>query len=309
MASACIGGGGQDGWLSLSASEILNAFGYAYDSSDPLTYTYPIVAKRYNPYASGSKWYGPFNNFAEACMRSRAILFCNQSPGDCGVSSQSLEASNTAQFVGQIGSTGIEAAQTVGTLAKLTGTAASILGSVTAGAGFVLSAIVSAFQRHAQAVANQSHALCELAPEMTQNIAEIDASVAAGRDSATDAANAIAQLAAEFQNAIASLEKNCNAFCMYHALIECVSAITPYYYEALPPLPPPASAVAPSIPAPAGSTPIVSPVMSTSGAGLFQPQPKPAPAPATLSLGMAGSGPMWMFIAAAIVLLIFFVRG
>lgn len=297
--AACIGGGSQDAWLTLSAQEILSAFGYPYDQSDPLAATYPQVAAKNNPYVKGSKWYQPFNNFAEACMRARAVLFCNSSPGDCEGGQVIIGADNsTSRLVGTIGNLGIQGAQIGGELAGLTGAALGTLGAVTAGAGFVLSAVISAFQQHAQAVARQATALCELAPEMSGYILQIDGAVQSGEITIAQAQGGIAQLATAFQNAIASLEKNCNAFCMYRALIQCVSDITPFYYQAVAPL-----ASAPSSPAIATQAPVIVPTVTPAqqATPAIGQSVNTSPIPSGILSG--SSFPSWLLFAAAAVLL------
>lgn len=304
MANAvCIGGGSQDAWINLSAEQIVTGFGFGFDSSDPLVTTYQAIAKQYNPYAVGSKWYPGFLAFAEACMRTRAILFCNSEPGDCTGSASSVSASDfgTTETLASVDQSGIVAVVSSG-IAKSLGAVASAVPIVGQAAQEILTEITQAFAAHAQAEARQSTALCRLAPELTANIVQIDAGVSSGQYDPISAGTAIAQMANQFQSAIASLTKNCNAFCMYTALIKCLAEATPYYYDAIAPV------AAPTLPQPTiAPTPVgVAPVLST--APVSTSLVNVAPLTATAS-GITLSTPILVGIAVLVLVVLIFTLG
>ena len=299
--AVCIGGGSQDAWLTLSTEQVVEGFGFGYNSADPLDGTYQAIAQQYNPYTVGSKWYPGFLAFANACMRTRAILFCNSEPGDCTAQSSSVSASalETTQELGAVGQSGLLAAIPV----------------VGQAAQDVLNEITQVFAQHAQAEARQSTALCRLAPELTANIIQIDAGVSSGRYDPFSAGAAIAQMANQFQSAIASLTKNCNAFCMYTALIKCLAEATPYYYQAIAPVAAPANPTissSPSSPSPTNTTGFIAPVSAFPVSGTISSSPQlavvaPTTARATgitISMGMLVG-----LVALVIVGLLFFMGG
>lgn len=264
----CIGGGGQDGWLQLSAQQVLQGFGYDYNASDPLQATYQSIGRTRNPYASGTKWYAPFMQYAEACMRARAILFCNQTAGDCQTGRASISGATPA----------------FADVETLIGASGSIAGPVGSAIAADVNTIVNVFAAHAQAVARQASALCTLAPEFSQAIYQIDSGVSAGLLTPQQGAAAVTQLVSSWQASVGTLAKNCNAFCMYAALILCLADITPYYYAGLQQIsvknyPPPTSPIV-------QQSPVVSPTVTG-----IQSAPQAMPAPTvTTGLTTAFSG-------------------
>src|SRR5271168_795716 len=80
----CVGGGQHSASsLSASAQAYVTGFGFSWNSADPFAIVYPLILSQYRPVgqAAGGAW----DALATACMMTRAMLFCNSTPDDCGV--------------------------------------------------------------------------------------------------------------------------------------------------------------------------------------------------------------------------------
>jgi hypothetical protein len=209
--SYCIGGGCVP--TATDPAQWLQAFGYQYNASDPLDSVYSDIIATMSPSTIDN---ASFDALAEACMRSRAILFCNQNPGDSGstqaqaVSSSTLEAENSAE------------------------TAASLI--PVPGVSQVLSLVLSVFTAHAQAEKAQANALSTLTPQITEAIRRADASVYSGASTPDQAIAFLQQTMIQAQQSWASLTKNCNAFCWYNAILQMMVTVSEHYYAITPTL-------------------------------------------------------------------------
>lgn len=210
----CVGGGCTPD--DVSAQDFVEAFGYTYNPADPLSQTYKDLLATL-PSGLRSSYPG-WVAMAEACMRTRALLFCNKTPGDAGTTQQSSANSN---LLGQ----GVGVATTVAT------TVANSLGIATFGLSSLVAPLLSLFQAHAKAEAAQANALNNLTPLFTEYVRKIDSAFFAGQLDASDAANAIAQAAISFKSSVASLYKSCNAFCGYDAIAGLIASISPQFYQ------------------------------------------------------------------------------
>lgn len=248
MACICVGGGGgckPNG----TVQDYLSGFGFSYDPNDPLAATYRMIISQDHVPGNNPQW----EALAEACMRARAMLYCQSSPGDCNVTAASV--GSELSTVGQFTSAGIGAgSELAGALGLASGAA---LGAATLGAGVVASAIIDIFQNHAAAEARQANALCQLCPQFTASMRQVDSAVANRVISPTEGAQLIAQLAQNFSSEDASLAKSCNAFCGYNAIAKCLADISPYYYQQNPPIQPIAQAAPPALAASAPAPPPV----------------------------------------------------
>jgi hypothetical protein len=207
--SFCIGGGCVP--TDTSVEDWVEAFGYTYNPSDPLASTYTdLIASAPAQFRSGGL-YAAWPALAEACMRTRAMLFCNQSPGDAGSTNSQSVASNTL-------------------------TATSIAGEATneipvPGLSEILGPILQVFQEHAEAETKQATALSTLGPQITEAIRRADASVLDGTSTPDQAIAFLQQTMAAAQQSWGGLVKNCNAFCWYNAILNLLVQISEYYYQ------------------------------------------------------------------------------
>ena len=229
----CIGGGGGCNPYSsgTSTQEFLSAFGYTYNPNDPLDLQYNDIATQYQPPALfNTKFSAGFLNHAKACMRSRSLLFCKATPGDCGGTQSvvgKLPSLSSTQVAGQIAGLGIQGGSTI---ASVLGAGGALLSGVTLGATAALSVILQVFQAHAAAVTAQANSLCTLCPQATTAMQQIDAAVKAGSATPAQGIAAIQTIAKQFKQAILALTKSCNAFCAYDAIMQMQAAISPYIY-------------------------------------------------------------------------------
>jgi hypothetical protein len=226
MPCVCVNGGGGCSVANTTVQEYLTGFGVPYIPNDPLPYQ-PVLAK-FKPAGIGS-FATFYQNLGEACLRARALLFCNTRPGDCGAIQGSGGISGE-QIAGVVGGTGISVASALtAPLAAAAGLSA-VAGVATAGAGLVLTAVLQIFQNHAAAEAQQSNVLCQLIPQFNQLVQKVDQAVFTGQATPEQAIITLQQAAQQFANADSHLTKSCNAFCAFNAIAAAFSEISKYIY-------------------------------------------------------------------------------
>ena len=225
MACVCVAGGGGCSVANTTVGEYLSAFGIPYNQNDPLPYKAALSVTK--PAGLGS-----FSNFyfalGEACLRARALLFCNARPGDCGAPQQ--QGVNSLQLAGAIGGTGINVSSALTSGMAAAAGLSSVAAAATAGAGLILTVVLAHFQEHAAAEAEQSDVLCKLTPQFNASVANVDAAVFSGQADAGQAINTLQQLAGQFASADSHLVKSCNAFCVYNAIALAFAEISKYLY-------------------------------------------------------------------------------
>lgn len=226
-ANVCIGGGETDVFSS-SAQDYVTKFGYLWNPSDPFAVVYPLILNQYRP--SGQKAGGPWDALAEGCMRTRAILFCNKTPGDCAVASSSAPSLGTLTGVSVASKLGTTAASVVGGIAGV----ASVTGPIAAGVGIAVSTILQVFQAHAAAEARQSTALCGISGPTTNAIQSVDAAIAQGQDTPASGAAAMSYIYSQMVAALGSIFKKGNAADGYERVMQCQVALAQYRYGIVP---------------------------------------------------------------------------
>lgn len=217
----CIGGGCEP--TSTDVKAWVAAFGYVYDANDPLESYYKEVIATYPESKNGPVW----SALAEACMRTRAILFCNSTPGDVG----GLKNGSTATNIPGIGAIAFQGAQVGESIATAAGAVLGALGPITAGVGSILGPILQLFQAHAKAVAAQANALNSLTPLATQSIRQCDAAVQNGSATPEQGVTFLHSLAQTISQQDAGLTKSCNAFCGYNAIVNAMADVSVYFYQ------------------------------------------------------------------------------
>jgi hypothetical protein len=173
----------------------------------------------------GSKFEKGYRALAEACLRARALLYCNNTPGDAGTTSAGI-SQNVAGYAANIAISGAQIGEAAAQVAIT-----STLGLATAGIGLAIGPILAIFQNHAKAVTAQANALSTLCPQASVAIQKFDNAVFTGQATPAQAQLATQQLAASMAASVKSLTKNCNAFCAYNAILQAFVAIAPAYYQ------------------------------------------------------------------------------
>jgi hypothetical protein len=225
----CIGGGCVP--TSTDVQAWCEAFGYAYNASDPLYQDYKnLLADLPAPYSQSPA----FLALAEASMRCRAPLFCNSNPGDARTTQSATLSANALGVSVTSGISGEESA--IGGAANVGEQIASSFGASIPGVGSALDLLFSAFQEHAQAEAKQAKALSNLCPYFAEATLKADSSVVTGVSTPDEALSFLQSCAAEFASADASLTKSCNAFCWYNKIVELIAQVSQYYYQYLAPV-------------------------------------------------------------------------
>lgn len=230
----CIGGGCVPTTTHVSAW--VEAFGYSYDANDPLLSTYrDLIAQSPVAHYNNAAW----EALAEACMRTRALLFCNQSPGDAGSTNATAQQSNLLPALG-VAQQGISvglnsAAQSASQGATgIVGTIGKLAGPIGIGVSLVFSEILSAFEHHAQAVKAQANALSTLCPYFTEAVRKADYAVFNGQATPDEAIQFLQQVGMSLKSSVASLTKSCNAFCWYNGIVDLIVAVSPMFYQYAP---------------------------------------------------------------------------
>jgi hypothetical protein len=220
----CIGGGCVPTTTSVQAW--LSAFGYEYDENDPLAQDYANVIAEAPSDVRGAVW----DALCEACMRARAMLFCNSTPGDSGTTQSAAASSNAL---------GVSLGKSLGTEEQIGSDAATALGIAVPGvgaiAGAALDEVLSIFAAHAKAEEAQSNALSSLSPQVTQAIRQADYAVANGTATPEDAQTFLENVSTQMASSDASLTKSCNAFCGYNAIVAAIAQVSQYYYALIVP--------------------------------------------------------------------------
>jgi hypothetical protein len=228
----CVGGGGGCSVANTTVEEYLAAFGYTYDPNDPLADTYQsimsAIVTKDNPSGNVPAW----KTLCEACLRARSLLYCSNTPGDCGTTHQATNqaALSNLQTLGVVGQLSGEGIQIGSTIANLAGAGGALLSGVTFGASALLQGILTIFQNHAKAEQTQATALCQLAPQVTAAIISTDAAIYAGSDSQNSGITNIQEIATQFRAAVAKLTHGEDAFAGYAAICDALAMETSYLY-------------------------------------------------------------------------------
>jgi hypothetical protein len=228
----CVGGGGGCSVANTTVEEYLAAFGYTYNPSDPLADTYQTIMAAIVTKDSPSGNVAAWKALCEACLRARGLLYCSNTPGDCGTTHQAtnqaaLSNLQTLGVTGQIAGTGIKIGSEV---ASLAGAGGALLSGVTFGASALLQGILAIFQNHAAAEQKQATALCQLCPQVTAAIIATDAAIYAGSDSQSAGIANVQTVAAQFRAAVAPLTHGEDAFAGYAAICDALAMQSSYLY-------------------------------------------------------------------------------
>jgi len=188
---------------------------------------YSIVALRNKPARAPSD----FPIACEACLRARGILYWHRLAGDCG-QPVPLTRSSGGQIVGLSGSA---ASGVIGGL----GAVGALTGAVTFGIGTAITVAVGAieeiFSNHAQAVKREQDTICSVANFFNPVVAKIDQAVRIGAISATQGMTFMRQICDQSIQGLSSIEKACNAACVYIGILKAHKDFAQSLYPAIAP--------------------------------------------------------------------------
>jgi hypothetical protein len=219
--NVCVGGGSNSSFSS-NPQDYVTQFGYVWSSTDPYAVVYPLILAQLRP--KSQKAGGPWDALCEACMRTRAILFCNTKPGDCQTSVLGTSSLSLVSSTSKLALSGAQLGESIA------GVASSALGVATLGIGIILSGVLQIFQAHAAAEARQSSALCGIAGPATNAIQATDAAVASGQASPAQGYATMQQIYTAMVGSLASIYKSGNAADGYDEIMECQVALAGYRY-------------------------------------------------------------------------------
>lgn len=174
--------------------------------------------------------------FITACTASliiRGILYFKSNPGDCGSPTQlNLTDATLTQESGAAASAGVKLASS---LAGAGSGIASMAGAVLPGIGVAVSAITQIFANHAQAVAREQSTICSVANIINQVIPYYDNLVRRGQISPSTAYAGMQTFLNQVNAQLASIEKTCDAACVYQGILKAHSQFVQMYWPQIAP--------------------------------------------------------------------------
>ena len=179
---------------------------------------------------------GAPSDFVAACqpaLIARGIIYYKIAPGDCGRATPlGLGNAQLTQEAGSAASSGISiAAQLAGAGSGI----ASMAGAVLPGIGIAVQAITSIFAAHAQAVANEQKTICSVAAVINQAFAYYDGLVKKGKLSPSAAIAGMQTFISQVNGQLQTIEKKCNAACVYEGQLAAHVTFLNSYYPAIAP--------------------------------------------------------------------------
>lgn len=215
----CVGGGETSASaFSTNAQDYVQGFGFNWNPNDPFASVYPLILSVYRPpgHLSGGSW----DALAEACMRTRTMLFCNKVPYDC-LSGPVAAGTGNEKLISAASGIGVSVASVFVPLP---------------GVGQLINGIIGTFAAHAQAEAKQSNTLCAACGSASEGIQSFDNAVASNAADAGSAYQGMNQLSLQFAGFLAQIYKKGNAADGYERIMKCQLLLSSYGYG-LTPLP------------------------------------------------------------------------
>jgi hypothetical protein len=172
----------------------------------------------------------------QAFIIVRGLIYYKNNPGDCGTATQTIDLG--AQIAGAAGqlATGI----------------AAMAGAVLPGIGIAVAAIQDIFASHQAAVTDEQTTICKVAGIINQVIPYYDNLVRTGQLDPSDAAAGMQTYINQVNEQLDTILKQCNAACVYSAVLAAHADFVQSYYPAIAPVQ--ASAHAPGAPPVANNT-------------------------------------------------------
>jgi hypothetical protein len=198
-----------------------------YDATDINTKAIQAAVASATPNGAPSS----FKVVAEAMLRSGGLIYYKSNPGDCGTPSP-IPGIGVPQIAGLSGSAG---SGVVGGL----GAAGIISGPLTLGIGAAITvgvgAIEQIFAHHSEAVANEQATICAVVNFFNKYKKQIDVAVQTGQISPDQGAQYLIQIANQAQTGLSSIEKTCDAACVYAAICQAFMNFCHTWYDSIAP--------------------------------------------------------------------------
>jgi hypothetical protein len=238
-----------------------------------------------------------FAAICEANLRARGLIYFKNSPGDCGAPAKPASPL-TGLFLSAGGAGGAIALTGLKSAGIFSGAATLGIGTAVT---FAISGIEDIFAHHAEAVANEQQTICSVASYFNPLIAQIDQAVESGQITAQQGIAYLAQAANTAISGLATIEKACNAACVYQAILK---AHVDFASSAYPAISPVASGAAPGAYnpiLPGGASTV--PDRATASIVPANPYPLALSTPTTAT----GSG-TWIVVAVIVIALVLLLR-
>jgi len=190
---------------------------------NPANFVPQSLYAQVNTAAQNNKPQGFSGDFITPCTSNlivRGIVYYKNNVGDCGSPTQ-------------IDLTNVELTQGAGQIAS---GIAAMAGAAIPGIGAAVQAITQIFQHHAQAVADEQTTLCGMAGVINQVIPYVDSLVRTGKMSPSAAAQGLANYINQVRGQLQSIQKVCNAACVYSAILQAHAEFAAVYYPAIAPV-------------------------------------------------------------------------
>lgn len=159
-------------------------------------------------------------NFETVCTASliaRGIIYFKQSPGDCGTPTK-IDFSD------------------VGAVQSIANGITAMAGASLPGIGQAVKIISDIFAQHDIAVANEQKTICSVANTLNSVINYYDRLVSAGSISPSTAYAGMQNYLSQVNGKLQTIEKQCNAACVYSGIISAHSDFVQIYYPVLAPV-------------------------------------------------------------------------
>lgn len=175
------------------------------------------VAQRHVPPGASAAW--PI--LCQAFLIARGLIYWESQPGDCGSSDYDLS------------NIGAEATQAGGGVAS---GIAAMAGASLPGIGVAVQAITQIFQNHTNAVITEEKTICQMMFVINTVIPYYDKAVALGQISPSDALAGMQNYLAQVTAKLATIQKKCDAACVYSGVLSAHADFCGIYYPAISPI-------------------------------------------------------------------------
>lgn len=172
-----------------------------------------------------------YNVVCEGMLRAGGLCYWKTNPGDCGAP-QMIPGITSGQIVGLSGQAASGVTGALG-VAGVIGGAATL--GISAAVTVAVGAIEAVFSHHATAVANEQATICAVAGYFNAAKARIDNAVMLGAISPDAGVTYLRQVANQAKTGLASIQKTCDAACVYSAVIQAFINYSVTWYDSIAP--------------------------------------------------------------------------
>lgn len=197
-------------WLNVAPASGLPPSNFVPES---LRATCASIAQKHKPASSPAN----FVTACTACLIARGLIIWKNSPGDCGSPTQ-------------VDYSDVQAVQSIASGIS------QMAGASLPGIGAAVKIVTDIFAHHDQAVANEQATNCAVANIVNSVLNHYDRLVANGNMSPSTAYAGMQSYLGQVRAKLATIEKTCNAACVWAGVVDAHSDFVQTYYPALAPV-------------------------------------------------------------------------